>query len=207
MKRLFVFLAMVMICGTANAWELSLEPMYTIYNSSGLKNELGAKIRLGYDAFYAWASEERAIRRFRDQDAMRLALWGYGIGAEIEVFKGLYVSADIGRYEPKIRTWPAPVSLSGGYPQWLLDIDDDGWHYFQYRIDKGYGGSIGMRYRKDLGDRWRFGAGLAYRYLELREDVIGRDYYFAPNSTTHWYVNGDQSFSGMQLGFSFSYQF
>lgn len=179
---------------SAQAWELSLEPGYMVYNSDDIKDGYGAKIKLGHGPIYAWISEEQTTRCFRIQNNIGLDIQGHGIGGALKVYQGLLIVADIGKYRPKVKV--------SGDPVWIYDESE--WYYFHYRIKSGYGGSIGLQYEQGIRDNWSIKAGLMYRHLRLKETT---ETLFSKN-TNYWeFPFRDKSFSGVQVGVSVGYIF
>lgn len=211
MKRIMtILMAMVALCGTpldsyasngARGVSAALDVTYTFYDTSALEDGAGAKIRLGYEGLYAWASQERTARIYHNQKVMKLDVAGYGIGGEFEVFKDITLSAEIGKYKPHKKT---PSSLWIGIPWYRVGGSGE---YVNYLIEDGYGGSVGAHYHKALSKHWSIRAGAMYRYLKLKETLYGLDEVAFSFFTIPDGARRSTKFSGLQLSFGIAGEF
>lgn len=201
---LVVLLAGLSAVTSAEAGEVALSPIYTLYNDNEMESSLGLKLTYKpKESFYAWASAEELLRRFSGQECIDMQIYGVGLGLLEEIVDGLFLSIDTGYFLPHRRK-TRPAFHADGALLHMIDVLGSyakSWTHYGYEIGGGFGGSVGIAFDYELTDRWRIGGWTAYRVLKLEEFVFGYDEDAFDSGLPHHEVFEHTSFSGMQFGF------
>lgn len=200
------------------------------YENKNTDSSLGIVGKIAFNDFYLWGGLSNPRMKWGGQPLAKVQMLSGGIGLqhEFEATKRLTLMPyiQIGYYMPDVED-----QVGGNGPgtfhealflyskTQLPGICDNGWPWWYYDIDPGFGGEIGGSLNYIITnflswiplieiDEATIGVVASYRILELQQTVIRSPEPYSGNySDTHHEFYNDVNFGGWSVGANFSLSF
>ena len=164
--------------------DLSVEPMYLIYEDEFFRGGKGIKAKLGYREvpfLRGLVSLETAEQRLYGQTAGDLLLLGFGLEGRVQPIKGvpLIVFVEGAYYIPYSDIAGIDKCREGEGYYWTVTLRGIGltgpfWegfnNHYKYEIKPSFGGTVGLQIQQPIYKSFSVGLAGGYRFLRLPEN-------------------------------------
>lgn len=177
-----------------------------VYFSDKLEAGPGISIKAG-KGLYLWGSYEKTLLRFGGQESVDITLGGLGAGAKKD-FEHVSLWIEGGWFQPMHVITRGEAYQEGAYIEMnqIVAPFRESWLNYEYDLNGGIGGAVGLTLHYDLSTSWRVGLSTSYRYLRLGEWIVGHNGTVGPE-IYHWQIYQERDFSAFQVGLSVTYSF
>lgn len=211
----------------AVASDVSVSLTQNLFVNDNVESSLGVAVSLTGDCgLGVEVGGEEIPRRFGGQDGAKIGLYSLSIVGRKEVSPNLSFALKVGYYLPFPELHPAfllgdaahyafsnVLGISVGDPRYRI------WRIYDYDVRAGFGGSVGVGYGYDLGDRLSLSFGVGWRCLKLVETITGYDEPMVVkklmevgagsgvSDVEYWEIKTDTDFSGGFVGLGIRVRF
>ena len=219
MRKYWLLIIALVLCATmaqAKDFDFNINYNWTVYSDKTLTTGSEVEAQFQWKNFYLFGSWAKSHMHFYGQDAGQPTIYGFGLGVNADVVKGLKVYGQAGYYFANMQMERADEIFYYKKVGWLNETAFtpaqkayfiDNFQKYEYELGGGFGMRMGLVYSYQIykGLHANFHAG--YQFMNLDESWKAKHNQYVEGTANYLEWKGKRNFSGGVFGLGIEYKF